>query len=111
MQIFVVSADGGAPRQVTNGNFPNGGNEYGPNRATWTPDGKFLLVSANRHPESDHDTFDTEVYEFSVADGSLRALTNRKGPDNNPPSLPTENGSPTPASTTAIRATKLPSST
>ena len=84
MQIFVVSAEGGAPRQVTNGNFPNGGSEFGPNRATWTPDGKYLLVSANRHPESDHEYFDTEVYEFSVADGSLRALTNRKGPDNSP---------------------------
>jgi dipeptidyl aminopeptidase/acylaminoacyl peptidase len=84
MQIFVVSAEGGAPRQITNGNFPNGGSEFGPTRATWTPDGKFLLVSANRHPESDHEFFDTEVYEFSVADGSLRALTNRKGPDNSP---------------------------
>lgn len=83
MQVFVVPADGGAPRQVTNGNFPNGGNEFGPTRAAWTPDGKFLLVSANRHPESDHEYFDTEVYEFGVADGALRALTNRKGPDNN----------------------------
>jgi len=84
MQVFVISADGGAPRQVTNGNFPNGGNEFGPARASWTPDGKFLLVSANRHPESDHEYFDTEVYEFNVSDGSLRALTNRKGPDNSP---------------------------
>ncbi len=84
VQIFVVSAEGGAPRQISNGNFPNGGNEFGPNRATWTPDGKFLLISANRHPESDHEVFDTEMYEFSVADGALRALTNRKGPDNNP---------------------------
>ncbi|HKW57839.1 MAG TPA: S9 family peptidase [Candidatus Acidoferrum sp.] len=84
MQIFVVAADGGAPRQVTNGNFPNGGNEFGPNRAVWTPDGKYLLVSVNRHPESDHEYFDTEVYEFSVADGAVRALTNRKGPDNSP---------------------------
>src|SRR5690242_13162049 len=82
MQIFVVPADGGAPRQITNGNFPNGGNEFGPNRVSWTPDGKFLIVSVNRHPESDHEYFDTEVYEFSVADGSLRALTSRKGPDN-----------------------------
>jgi len=84
MQIFVVDSEGGAPRQVTNGNFPNGGNEFGPSRAAWTPDGKYLVVSVNRHPESDHEYLDTEVYEFSVADGSLRALTNRKGPDNSP---------------------------
>jgi len=30
MQLFVVDSEGGAPRQVTNGNFPNGGNEFGP---------------------------------------------------------------------------------
>ena len=84
MQVFVVSADGGAPRQVTNGNFPNGGNEWSPTRANWTPDGKYLIISANRHPESDHAFFDTEVYEFNLADGAVRALTNRKGPDNAP---------------------------
>lgn len=84
MQIFVVSAEGGAPRQVTNGNFANGGSEWAPTRAVWTPDGKYLLVSANRHPESDHEFVDTDVYEFSVADGAVRALTNRKGPDNSP---------------------------
>ena len=78
------STRGGASRQVTNGNFPNGGNEFGPARASWTPDGKYLILSINRHPESDHEYFDTEVYEFGVADGSLRALTNRKGPDNSP---------------------------
>src|SRR3989441_13000149 len=44
----------------------------------------FRSVSVNRHPESDHEYLDTEVYEFSVADGALRALTNRKGPDNSP---------------------------
>jgi acylaminoacyl-peptidase len=84
MQVFVVSAEGGAPRQVTNGNFPNGGNEWSPTRPVWSPDGKFLIVSANRHPESDHEYLDTEIYEFSVSDGAVRALTNRKGPDNAP---------------------------
>jgi acylaminoacyl-peptidase len=84
-QVFIVSAEGGAPRQVSNGSFPNGGSELGgPTHAAWSPDGKFLLVSANRHQESDHEYFDSEVYEFNVADGALRALTNRKGPDNNP---------------------------
>jgi acylaminoacyl-peptidase len=84
MQVFVVNADGGAPRQVTNGNFANGGNPWGPTRADWTPDAKYLIISANRHPESEHVNIDTEVYEFSVTDGALRALTNRKGPDNSP---------------------------
>jgi len=84
MQVFVVSAEGGAPRQVTNGNFPNGGNEWSPTRPVWSPDSKFLIVSANRHPESDHEYVDTEVYEFSVSDGAVRALTNRKGPDDAP---------------------------
>jgi dipeptidyl aminopeptidase/acylaminoacyl peptidase len=83
-QIFVISADGGAPRQITNGNFPNGGDEFSQNLAVWTPDGKYLIVSVNRHPESDHEYLDDEVYEFGVADGALRALTNRKGPDNSP---------------------------
>ena len=84
IQVFVVSADGGAPRQVSNGDFPNGGNELGFNRASWTPDGKYLLVSVNRHTESEHEFFDSEVYEFNVADGAVRALTNRKGPDDSP---------------------------
>src|SRR5438874_10457946 len=84
MQIFVVDSEGGEPRQVSNGNFPNGGNEFGPSRASWTPDGKYLIVSVNRHPESDHEYFDDGVYEFNVSDGSVRPLTNRKGPDNAP---------------------------
>jgi acylaminoacyl-peptidase len=84
MQIFVVSAEGGAPRQVTTGDFPNGGGYFGSNRSRWTPDGKYLIVSANRHGEDEHIFFDTEVFEFSVADGAVRALTSRKGPDNSP---------------------------
>src|SRR5436189_5750937 len=35
-QVFVVSAEGGAPRQVTNGSFPNRGSELGgPTRSAW----------------------------------------------------------------------------
>ncbi len=84
MQLFVVSAEGGAPRQVTSGNLPNGGTEFGPTQAVWTPDGKYLIVSANHHSEEAHEYLDTEVYEFSVADGTMGQLTHRKGPDNSP---------------------------
>ena len=40
---FVVSADGGFPRQLTFGAF----NEEGP--VSWTPDGRYLLLSGNRN--------------------------------------------------------------
>ena len=39
-------------------------------------------MSLNRHPDYERNPLDTEVYEFSVADGSVKALTHRKGPDN-----------------------------
>jgi dipeptidyl aminopeptidase/acylaminoacyl peptidase len=86
MQRFVVSADGGAPRQLTSGNFPFGGSEssFGGGRAAWTPDGKYLIFSANLHPDYEYDPLNTEIYELSLADGTVKPLTSRKGPDNSP---------------------------
>ena len=83
-QLFVVSADGGTPRQLTSDDFPNGGDPLTANRAVWSKDGRYLIVSINRHPDADLEPFDSEVYEVSVADGTLRALTHRKGPDDEP---------------------------
>jgi dipeptidyl aminopeptidase/acylaminoacyl peptidase len=86
MQRFVVSADGGAPRQLTSGNFPFGGFEssFGGGRAAWTPDAKYLIFSANLHPDYEYDPLNTEIYELSLADGTVKPLTSRKGPDNSP---------------------------
>ena len=86
MQRFVVSSDGGAPRQLTSGNFPNGGFEgaFGGGRAAWTPDGKYLIFSANLHPDYEYDPLNSEIYELSLADGTVKPLTSRKGPDNSP---------------------------
>jgi acylaminoacyl-peptidase len=82
-QIFVVSADGGTVRQITSGDFANGGG-VGSNYPVWSPDGKYLLAAVNRHPDADLKFLDSEVYEISVADGSMRALTSRQGPDQSP---------------------------
>src|SRR3989442_1613265 len=83
-QLFVVSADGGAPRQISSGNFQHGGAAFRASPAVWTPDGKYLIASANRRADYEYEPLDTEVYEFSAADGSTKALTNRRGPDNAP---------------------------
>ena len=83
-QLFVVSADGGAPRQVSSGDFQNGGWPSPDAHPVWTPDGKYLIASVNRHANYQAEPRDTDLYEFSVADGTPRALTNRKGPDGAP---------------------------
>jgi dipeptidyl aminopeptidase/acylaminoacyl peptidase len=70
---YVLSADGGSPRQLTFGAF----NENGP--LSWSADGRFLLMSGNRGANWRRDPLHTEVYQVSLADGALTALTNRVG--------------------------------
>ena len=82
--LFVLPAEGGTPRQISSGNFQHGGVAFRASEAVWTPDGKHLLMSANRREDYELEPLDTEVYEFSVADGAVKALTRRKGPDNSP---------------------------
>ena len=78
VQLFVVPADGGTPRQLTSGPYHHDGTPV------WTPDGKAILVSANRRDDWELEPLDSEIYEVTVADGSLRALTDRRGPDHSP---------------------------
>ncbi len=75
---FVVSAEGGFPRQLTFGAF----SEQGP--ISWTPDGQYVLVSGNRTEGWQRDPVNSEVYQVSVADAVVRPLTHRVGPDQAP---------------------------
>ncbi|MDX1389929.1 MAG: LpqB family beta-propeller domain-containing protein, partial [Acidobacteriota bacterium] len=76
--LFVVPSDGGTPTQLTDGDF----NHPGP--PAWTPDGRALVFSANRHDDWEYDPLDTELYEVSVDERTITALTDRKGPDASP---------------------------
>ena len=75
--IFVVPATGGTPRQITSGDYNHNGG------IAWTPDGKWILTSALRIPDADYSLEGPDIYAFSVADGTVKQLTNRKGPDTN----------------------------
>lgn len=83
-QVFVVPAAGGAARQISSGDFQHGGPAFFADEPVWTPDGKYLLMGANRHADYLDNPRDTEVYEFNVETGAVRALTNRRGADGNP---------------------------
>jgi dipeptidyl aminopeptidase/acylaminoacyl peptidase len=76
--VFVVSADGGAPRQVTQGEHDFDG------PLAWTRDGKALILAANPVADADHDPLESDLYRVAVDDGALTRLTTRDGPDNSP---------------------------
>ena len=77
-QLYLVSADGGAARQLTHGDF----DAEGP--PAFTIDGKGILFSSNRRTDADYEPADGEIYRVELADDSLRALTDRRGPDMRP---------------------------
>lgn len=76
--IFVVAADGGAPRQLSYGAFDDGG------PLSWTPDGRTIVFSANRQDDWERNPVNSEVYALDVATGGITALTSRAGPDAEP---------------------------
>ncbi|CAM3124142.1 Peptidase S9 prolyl oligopeptidase catalytic domain-containing protein [Sphingomonas antarctica] len=76
--IFIVSSDGGAPRQLSYGAYDDGG------PLSWTPDGRSIVFSANRHEDWERNPNNSEVYALDVATGGITALTSRAGPDANP---------------------------
>ena len=82
--LFVIPSEGGTPRQISSGNYQHGGPAFRASEPVWAPDGRHILMSAVRKPDWEREPYDTEVHEFSVADGAVRALTRRKGPDDSP---------------------------
>ena len=76
--VYVVSAEGGTPRQLTFGAF----NEDGP--LSWSPDGSFLYATGNRSENWRREPVDSEIYRISVTDGTIAAITRRVGPDTDP---------------------------
>jgi dipeptidyl aminopeptidase/acylaminoacyl peptidase len=76
--VFVVSAEGGYSRQLTFGAF------YDAGPISWTPDGKFVLFSANRFKEWKRDSIITHIYQVSVTDMTVTQLNHLAGPASTP---------------------------
>ncbi|MDJ0940576.1 MAG: S9 family peptidase [Woeseiaceae bacterium] len=76
--IFIVSAEGGTPRQLTSGDYDHNGG------IAWAPDGKSIVIAANRQEDADHDPVESELWSVDIASGEMTQLTDRNGPDFNP---------------------------
>ena len=75
---FVISAAGGTPRQVTDGDFQHSGTPQ------WTVDGAALIFSGNRNADWELNFVNSEIYRVSIESGETEALTDRNGPDSEP---------------------------
>ena len=74
--VFTISAEGGSPRQITEGDNGFGSPEWLGNDT--------LLVVGNDVPDADMDPIESEIYRVDLDDLSRTVLTTRDGPDHSP---------------------------
>ena len=74
--LFVVSSSGGAPRQLTSGDYNHGGS------IAWSPGSASLYFSGNRNDDAELNPSNSEIYRVGLGGGDVEAVTDRDGPDN-----------------------------
>jgi dipeptidyl aminopeptidase/acylaminoacyl peptidase len=70
--VFVVPADGGAARQLTDGDWTDAD-------PTWSPDGRWVAFTSARHEERDDDDA-SDLWLVPAEGGQPRRLTDTAGP-------------------------------
>ena len=76
--VFVVPADGGTARQLTNGNF----NHYG--SLAWSADSKDIFFSAHRSDDWELISGESNLYKITVSSKKLEQITSMPGEERSP---------------------------
>ncbi|UOB16552.1 S9 family peptidase [Abyssalbus ytuae] len=76
-QLFVLSANGGTPRQITN-------SKHNYSAPVWPKNSETLYFSANLKDNSEYEPLNSEIYKISIQSGKIDTLTHRFGPDTEP---------------------------
>ena len=79
--LFLVTADGGTPRQLTRGKWNVGARSElaGGAGFDFTPDGKTIVFDGLTNTDGDDHYQDAQLYALDVASGAIRPLTRRSG--------------------------------
>ncbi len=81
--IYVVTAAGGTPRQMTEGNWNVGGRTAGiPEGAglDWTPDGQAIVFDGLMSEDADTRYLESNIYAVNVKTRAVRTITATRGP-------------------------------
>jgi len=70
--VFVVAADGGAPRQITDGDWVDAD-------PAWAPDGRLIVFTSARHADRDDDDA-SDLWLVAPEGGDPRRVTDTTGP-------------------------------
>jgi dipeptidyl aminopeptidase/acylaminoacyl peptidase len=77
-QVFVVPAEGGTARQVTDGDWnARGGLE-------WTQDGKQIIFSSYRKDDAEYARGQSNLYAVDVSTKDIKEMTTRDGSESSP---------------------------
>jgi len=80
--IFVIPAQGGTPRQLTNDNYNHSG------KLSFSANGKDIYFSSNRKEDWEYDFRNSEIYKVNVATKEITQFTSQQGPDYSPTTSP-----------------------
>jgi len=72
-QLFIVPADGGTARQITEGNWNVS------NGLAWSKDGKKVFFSSYRKPDAEYARGQSNIYSVDIATKVITELTTREG--------------------------------
>jgi dipeptidyl aminopeptidase/acylaminoacyl peptidase len=75
--IFIIPADGGTPRQITNGDWSH-------SAPSFSADGKFLAFSSLRDPDAEHAFRKSQIYVANLATSEIKQLSKRNGTNGGP---------------------------
>ena len=82
-QLFLVPAEGGTPRQLTNGDYSTSELGSGPNY-DWTPDGHTIVFDGLRDPDADYRYRESYLFTVDLKSGVIKPLVTKKGGWTNP---------------------------